>query len=136
MPRLLKLGESLWNLVKLGETFSWNFLWKLHAITKSWKLSLYTPYPRTLRCVSYMFSPKTSIYGRKSGFPQIVDYYICTLIILCEWFIFFFNFPYLMSIICHRFWFFFQNCESKMAKNIKVLLFCAKYGVWGSVVEV
>ena len=37
----LKLSETFWNLVKLCETFSWNFLWKLHAISKSWKLSIY-----------------------------------------------------------------------------------------------
>ena len=41
----LKLSETLWNLVKLCETLSWNFLWKLHAISKSWKLSIYNRYP-------------------------------------------------------------------------------------------
>ena len=39
----LKLSETLWNLVKLCETLSWNFLWKLHTISKSWKLSIYYP---------------------------------------------------------------------------------------------
>ena len=34
--------ETWWNFMKLSETFSWNFLWKLHAISKSWKLSIYT----------------------------------------------------------------------------------------------
>jgi len=34
VPLLLKLGETLWNLVKRREPFPWNFLSKLQAISK------------------------------------------------------------------------------------------------------
>ena len=40
LPNLLKLSETFWNLVKLSETFFRNFLSKLQAISKSWKLPI------------------------------------------------------------------------------------------------
>ena len=43
LPLLLKLCETWWNLVKLSETFSSNFPWKLHVISKTVKLPYYTP---------------------------------------------------------------------------------------------
>ena len=45
LPLLLKLGEILWNLVKLSETFSWNFPWKLHVFLKTVKLPYYSGGP-------------------------------------------------------------------------------------------
>ena len=45
LPLLLKLYETWWNLVKLSETFSWNFPWKLHVFSKTVKLPYYSGSP-------------------------------------------------------------------------------------------